>query len=732
MAPKRQASPSNPRRRTRGPGSPMVCSKCSEIDFNSLSSPLAAAQSRYEGTVALKPCDPADDYCMFCEFLASLGPFESSANGVVQLQISHPDDEPFPLLGNSNANILKVQCQNSFIGSKYFVLQSDLQTPIRMIEPDRIDYDIIQEWLQICRELHPERCKATSVTVPNLHLIDCETKLIVPASGHEYVTLSYLWGANEDDTPFTSQLPLELPGTIEDALVVTLKLGFRYLWIDRYCINQQNKSETSAQVQAMASIYRNSQLTIIAAAGNDPSYGLPGVGKQHRHHQSHFKIDRAYLRGIQRIEQIVQPSRWNSRGWTYQEGILATRRLIFTTSQVYYECHGMTCCETFSLPYKSMHSLSNQRLSAKYFAIRPGRVGERIGMFPTPVAYSRGGKAGDVYVHIARYSLRSFSWDTDRLRAFLGILSAFETGGYGVLHHWGIPILPCPCPGGGSGIYTESGPASELERKFSMTSFVLGLMWTHKFRDKNIRIEGLPSWSWSGVLGGVEWAFGMGEGVFLDNATLFDVDVQMERRDGGLLAWEEFCGEYERLNVDGMLSPYIYLSAWSAPASTEPRRSSSKARGKHFDDQYCVLCVEMNDGLVIKREVFVPESESECGRRSGDTSTQRTVKDGDSEEEYEVVVLGQLSEFGGVFMLLVRNLGDDMWERVQRIFPTYEGEEDEEEEEEEEEGGEGWSFELETGDEGGEREMGTSETGRWGDKWWRCMKGGRTKTFRLG
>ncbi|KAL5323673.1 hypothetical protein ACEPPN_008213 [Leptodophora sp. 'Broadleaf-Isolate-01'] len=721
MAPKRRAPPSGRRRKTRRPGPSRFCSICSEIDFDLMFFPPTASQPRYEETIALRPYAPApaDDHCMFCEFLASLGPFESSTSGYTQLQISHADPEFFPLLTDSGANILKVQCQNSFSGNQYFISQSDPQTPIRTIEPDCIDCDIVQEWLKLCQELHPERCKPTSITVPNLQLIDCETKMIIPASNHEYVTLSYLWGTDEDETPFAGQFPLQLPRTIEDALVVTLKLGFRYLWIDRYCINQQNKSETAAQLQAMGSIYRNSQLTIIAAAGDDPTYGLPGVRKRHRQHQSHAQIGETYIRGIQRIDHIVQPSRWNSRGWTYQEGILATRRLIFTTSQLYYECHGMSCCEAFSLPYTTMHSLSNQRLSAKYFTIPPGQVGERIGMFPNPATNGRGGKAGDVYVHIARYSLRSLSWDTDRLKAFLGILGAFEMGGYGVRHHWGIPILPCPC--------IESG--SELAKKFSKTSFVLGLMWTHKFRDKNLRVEGLPSWSWSGVLGGVEWDYGMGEGTFLGDATLFDVDVQMEGCDGELVGWEEFCEGYERLRADadgGGLSPFIQISAWSASVSIESLRSASTAREKRFEDQYRMLCVEMNDGSVIKREAFVPEHESESETRSGDPTRQRKVKHGDSEDKYEVLVLGQLKSDQGVFMLVIRKVGDGVWERVQRIFPGY-GESGEEEDERE-----GWNFAVEQGGASGERGKETSMRGRWGNQWWRCMKGARRKTFKLG
>jgi hypothetical protein len=41
----------------------------------------------------------------------------------------------------------------------------------------------------------------------------------------------------------SEQLPTKLPRTIEDAITVTQKLDFRYLWVDRYCINQQPDEE---------------------------------------------------------------------------------------------------------------------------------------------------------------------------------------------------------------------------------------------------------------------------------------------------------------------------------------------------------------------------------------------------------------------------------------------------------------------------------------------------------
>jgi hypothetical protein len=37
------------------------------------------------------------------------------------------------------------------------------------------------------------------------------------------------------------QLPLDIPEVAEDAIHVTKELGYRYLWIDRYCIPRDEK-----------------------------------------------------------------------------------------------------------------------------------------------------------------------------------------------------------------------------------------------------------------------------------------------------------------------------------------------------------------------------------------------------------------------------------------------------------------------------------------------------------
>jgi hypothetical protein len=45
----------------------------------------------------------------------------------------------------------------------------------------------------------------------------------------------------------------------------------------KQCIKQDDALEELVQVSQMGDIYSTAQLTIIATAGGDPTYGLPGV-----------------------------------------------------------------------------------------------------------------------------------------------------------------------------------------------------------------------------------------------------------------------------------------------------------------------------------------------------------------------------------------------------------------------------------------------------------------------
>jgi hypothetical protein len=116
------------------------------------------------------------------------------------------------------------------------------QVRVRTLESATIDFDILKGWYAFCRDYHTRLCNPSRpVQTPMLRVIDCALREVIGADDDcSYAALSYVWGSptSENNLDMISgRLIGRLPNVIEDAISVSLKLGIRYLWIDRYCIS---------------------------------------------------------------------------------------------------------------------------------------------------------------------------------------------------------------------------------------------------------------------------------------------------------------------------------------------------------------------------------------------------------------------------------------------------------------------------------------------------------------
>ncbi|KAK4168078.1 heterokaryon incompatibility protein-domain-containing protein, partial [Cladorrhinum sp. PSN259] len=135
---------------------------------------------------------------------------------------------------------------------------------------NRIDHQQLKQWTSCCLESHAVFCDNAPYkhTIPDLLVIDCKSRDIIRAPlDAEYVALSYLWGpASENDKVHTNSLrEKQAPLTVEDAMLVVLKLGLQYLWVDRYCIDQSDSDSKHYMISQMDRIYMSAKLAIIAA-----------------------------------------------------------------------------------------------------------------------------------------------------------------------------------------------------------------------------------------------------------------------------------------------------------------------------------------------------------------------------------------------------------------------------------------------------------------------------------
>jgi hypothetical protein len=87
---------------------------------------------------------------------------------------------------------------------------------------------------------------------------------------------------------------------------VTKQLGYRYLWVDMFCIDLDPTTKHN-QIARMDIFYRCADVTIIAAAGKDANYGLPGVSKARKNRQSRVTIgDATFVSTLRHLPEVVK------------------------------------------------------------------------------------------------------------------------------------------------------------------------------------------------------------------------------------------------------------------------------------------------------------------------------------------------------------------------------------------------------------------------------------------
>ncbi|KAN0103418.1 Heterokaryon incompatibility protein (HET) domain containing protein [Hyaloscypha variabilis] len=303
---------------------------------------------------------------------------------------------------------------------------TDIFIPRRV--PARLDYSTVMQWLAYCRVNHTQSCGSRRSQSLGLKLIDCVSLSVIDAPQSAcYAALSYVWGRNGEVKCIEgAQLLWEsLPRVISDAITATKELGLQFLWVDKICIDQNDPETKHEQISQMDDIYRSAEFTIVAAAGNDQSTGLPGVGEKLRRTQPTARIGNLQIiSSMAHPHHSIRSSIWWTRGWTYQEAVLSQRLLVFTENQVYFECNAMNCFESIQ------NNLDLTHTELKDKSLRFMRSGLFSDQASQSAPYGAGEpekhKAWEIYLnHIHRYSGKTLSFEDDSLQAFLGVARHF-------------------------------------------------------------------------------------------------------------------------------------------------------------------------------------------------------------------------------------------------------------------------------------------------------------------
>lgn len=256
--------------------------------------------------------------------------------------------------------------------------------PLPLTPGGKTHIQILAKWIKSCDGTRHLPGRSSFVPTRLLSVGDDSTTSVrlVSNFGKEelpvlYVALSHQWGvapmvAGKFATTTIDNIhrisaekgveDASLPQTFQDAVIITRKLGVKYLWIDSLCILQKNgqkedpasKKDWDKESQLMEKIFGSAYLTIAASCANNRFEGFlkPRVPRQFVTMRGGDGAQFHLCEIIDKFETDVEKGELNRRGWVLQERALSQRTLHFTSKQTYWECGDGIKCETFTKAVK--------------------------------------------------------------------------------------------------------------------------------------------------------------------------------------------------------------------------------------------------------------------------------------------------------------------------------------------------------------------------------------------
>ncbi|KAF2188524.1 HET-domain-containing protein [Zopfia rhizophila CBS 207.26] len=376
-------------------------------------------------------------------------------------------------------------------------------------------FKLAKSWLHNCLSTHTT-CTLTHKSRLPTRLIDvgsstADPHLYIPKVGEQadYIALSHCWGIGKPPLRTTVSnlsvlcrgMPLsDLPRNFQDAVSVTRAFGVKYLWIDSLCVLQDGIDDWVSESAYMGHIYTNALFVLAAAAGDGCYSGFldgkkrePGVaiifGQGIKGEESSLSV-----RHLPRMTDTYgahfrltnRRSKLSTRGWAFQEQILARRILAYSDEEMSWECleHSLCECQTIADMPKSINAklLINDALK------------DRSAFYPTWTSF------------IQEYTLRELSFISDRLPAFAGIAARVHsstTGRY-LAGIWSNYLL--------HGLAWLAHGESQLYEYGGFHA---------KFDSRRQEKHYAPSWSWASITGPIAfWS------VTAKHEPMWDIGIQ--------------------------------------------------------------------------------------------------------------------------------------------------------------------------------------------------------------
>ncbi|KAI3317126.1 HET-domain-containing protein [Xylariaceae sp. AK1471] len=338
-----------------------------------------------------------------------------------------------------------------------------------------LNIEFIKTSISRCHTQHGISCVATSLSVtehpfsaPGFRVIDTTRKCLETLpQAHDYVALSYVWGKTNIPSLSKANLRIfhedgvfdriKLARTIRDAVDLTAKLGFRFLWVDAICIVQDDHDVKEELIANMAVIYGNAALTIVAASGTHADAGLLVGSQQNRAARAVVteKFGKGLTLGVfPHLDYELMGSTYGQRGWTYQESCLSPRCLILWDGLAYFMYRAAVWREDMDVVSDCVQPFYSANTMGKTTSEWPLR------RFAN---------------HVNAYTSRNLTYQSDTLRAFNGIQTALAASMGNTEMLFGLPVAALDWA-----LLWRGAPNSTLKRR-----------------------RGFPSWSWAGWCGSI-------------------------------------------------------------------------------------------------------------------------------------------------------------------------------------------------------------------------------------
>lgn len=288
--------------------------------------------------------------------------------------------------------------------------------------------DLLNGWLSECHEHHETCFNHKDLPVLPTRLIavggvsDTQVRLLETANMRgRWVALSYRWGPPLSTVMRTTSATLaeyretitvgNLPRTIQDAIRVTRELEIPYLWVDRFCIIQDSKEDWEKESSRMATIYRDSYVTIAASSGvSDESslyldrLNVSNTPVEIKLGEKVHGSSARWLHGTrQPFRDIVKNDPLQARGWTLQETELSIRVIYFSEHEQFWQCR---------------EGVSQELAPAQLFTANdplvPRRMFDAFAKWPMNI-FTR------FYDAVEEFTARELTYQTDMLPAMSGL-----------------------------------------------------------------------------------------------------------------------------------------------------------------------------------------------------------------------------------------------------------------------------------------------------------------------